>query len=76
MRLYAVYDLVKAEYLPPFLAKQDATANRDFQQGLTKIPTPNDFELHYLGEIDLDTGVITDNRPHKVIITLNTETDE
>lgn len=76
MRLYSVWDIIKAEYMPPFLAKQDATANREFQTALAKTPNPNDYELHYLATFDIETGEITDNRGHKVQISLKTETEE
>ena len=50
MKMYSVFDKVVAEFAPPFVAKNDATAVRNFMLGARKMPTVNDFQMFCVGE--------------------------
>lgn len=60
-RCYAVKDLKAAAFAPPFFLGRDEVAVRTFADAC-KDPThpmskhPDDYELHYLGEFDDETG--------------------
>jgi hypothetical protein len=56
--LYSVKDVVAQEFSPPFLAKNDEVALRQFSQFLTSLKgaSHSDFKLFQVGFFSLDTG--------------------
>lgn len=70
---YAVFDNKAEMYSQPFLEVANGTAVRavqDIVMNQTDHPFakhPKDFSLHRLGEFDEKTGVITAEKPHKII---------
>lgn len=62
--LYSVYDKVAGIYNPPFVAENDETAIRAFNNAMTKNPFSNDMALYKLGSFNDDMdGVITAIKP-------------
>lgn len=49
MKLYSVYDKVMKEFAPPFVAKNDDVAVRNYINGAKRIPNINDLQLFCLG---------------------------
>lgn len=70
---YAVFDKKADMYTPPFLEIKDGTAIRAVQDLVINnkdhpfAKHPSDFSLHRLGEFDETTGVITGQKPNKII---------
>jgi hypothetical protein len=63
-RLYALYDRKALYYLPPFVARSDADAERTFMEAVTTSETsisqyPADFDLVWMGAIDLYSGSLS-----------------
>lgn len=56
--LYTMYDRVAEEYGPPWAARNDAVAVRQFMSGMKDNPFPDDFWLYCIGSYDSNTGVI------------------
>lgn len=50
MRLYTVYDVIMKEFAPPFVAKNDDVAVRNYIAGAKRIPNINDLRLYMIGE--------------------------
>lgn len=63
--LYNVMDKVAEEYAPPFVAKNDAVALRQFNQMIKNLNV-NDYDLNFIGKYDTDTGLITVSLPEKL----------
>lgn len=65
MKMYTCRDTKVDHYLPPFLAANDATAQRMLQDG-ARDPTsllamhPEDFQLICIGEFNEQTGKVTE----------------
>lgn len=64
-RIYAVYDSLAQEMFGPLIVMpNDAAARRFFQDAVTGEGSriaehPEDYSLHFLGELDTETGVLT-----------------
>lgn len=63
-QLFSIRDNLSEEYAPPFMAKNESIAKRQYnnfirEQKLDK----NDFGLYLLGEYDTDLGVIESELP-------------
>lgn len=58
MKLYAIYDKVSEEHAPLFSVKTHRDAINVFRQTFKEVDYVRDFELHYFGEFDLNTGAI------------------
>lgn len=62
--LYCVYDKVTGVYNPPFVAENNETAVRSFNNAMQKHPFAADMALYALGTFGDDTdGVITAVQP-------------
>lgn len=63
-RVYCIYDKVAGVYNPPFVAENDATAQRSFNSALEKSPFRNDMSLYLIGTYNDDTdGSIDSCKP-------------
>lgn len=58
MKLYAIYDKVSEEHAPLFTVKTHRDAVNVFKQTFKEVDYVRDFELHYFGDFDLQTGAI------------------
>lgn len=75
MNLYAIMDTAAEELGPPFQAKNDATARRQYQELQKKSPFPEDFLLVYLGKYETTTvgeelsesGIIPDGSAPRIV---------
>jgi len=56
--LYSVEDKLAEEYGPPFTAKNDAIARRQFKNLSANMQQVEDFELWKLGTFDTESGEI------------------
>jgi len=70
-KIYAVHDIKAEIFNLPYFATNDEVAIRSFKGGVNDETTdlarnPEDYSLHYLGEYDMETGMITGEGP-KVI---------
>jgi len=70
-QIFSVYDR-KAQYYLPIFTSRTADALRQFGEIVTQSDTPiakypADFDLCRLGDIDLDTGLITPVHPEPLI---------
>ena len=66
-KIYCVYDKVSGLYNPPFIAENEATAVRAFNNAMSKSPFPGDMSLYSLGEFcDDTTGEIIASKPEFV----------
>ena len=74
MHLYVIFDEVAVECGPPFMAKTNGVALRNFGQFQQKTIAPDDHTLMIVGDIDVETCVITACEPRIVMATL--ELDE
>lgn len=60
MKIYAVKDCVVGEFMPQlYLFPNDDTAKRWFENAKDKADYPNDLQLYFISEIDLNTGFVT-----------------
>lgn len=64
MKLYSVFDRKGAYYLPLFQAHTDGEAVRQFMELVVSSETPisrfpSDYQLVWIGELDLHSGLIT-----------------
>jgi len=66
LKLYTVKDNVSDEFAPPFAAKNDPVAIRQFK-GLIKNLNPEDYDIYFLGKYDTDTGIIEMCLPEKLL---------
>lgn len=72
--IYTIYDEVAQEAGPPFLAKNDGVANRQYQELLLKNRLDRtEFTLHMIGEYDNQTMII---KPYDKIVILSVLTEE
>lgn len=58
MKLYAIYDKVSEEHAPLFCVKTHRDAVNVFKQTFKEVDYVRDFELHYFGSFDMQTGAI------------------
>lgn len=57
--VYSIYDRVVGTYSEPFIAVNKDSAIRRYKFMMSKAPmVAGDCDLYYLGNIDIDTGVI------------------
>lgn len=56
--MYAVYDRVSRRYGPIQLDLNDDVATRNFAEGIAEIKHKEDLSLMYLGEYNVESGVI------------------
>lgn len=75
LRSYAVYDKKAIMYDVPFFAKSDLFAKRKFimdvqqrQRSSMLSSFKDDFELHFVGEFNPDTGLYVNTDPSITII--------
>lgn len=62
--LYVVYDKVSSVYNPPFIAENDETAIRSFNNAMEKHPFAEDMALYKVGTFNDDTdGAIEAIKP-------------
>lgn len=54
-KVYSIYDKVANVYNPPFLAENDSTAQRSFNNALLNSPFRQDMSLYFLGTFNDDT---------------------
>lgn len=86
MKLYSIYDTIKNEMSPPFLAKTDGQAWREYHMLVGKDPYARDhtdeFHLYYLADFDMANGDIYDPQlgkltdktiPYRMIQSVDTE---
>lgn len=70
MRMYALFDRKAGGYSQPQLAQNDAVMIRSLKDGLPEgsMPRqhPEDFDVYFLGAMDMETGVIASSRPELV----------
>ncbi len=73
-KLYVFYDVTAQECNEPFTANNDGVALRNFSVALAK-QSPDfqaEFELHCIGEIDMETMVfVTEECPREVKVVLD-----
>lgn len=65
LQMYNVKDKVSEEFAPPFVAKNDAVALRQFNNLINNL-NPQDYSLYHIGQYDSDTGLITVTLPEKI----------
>lgn len=65
LNMYNVKDRVSDEFAPPYVAKNDAVALRQFNHLISNL-NPQDYELYCIGKYDTDTGLITVTLPEKI----------
>lgn len=74
MKIYSVYDEVMKEFAPPFVAKNDDVAVRNFVTGAKRIPNVNDLQLYCIGrwfpEQDKPVGTI---EPYEIAVNFGGE---
>lgn len=63
IKVYAIYDSKTTTYSPPWFARNNAAAIRNFQDLVndrqsTVSKHPEDYSLHYIGTFDDDTAQI------------------
>lgn len=71
MQAFAIYDSAAQTFSAPFFRPTEALAKRDFtemlgQPGMVS-KYPEDFALHRLFSVDLDTGEILDTDSFRVV---------
>lgn len=59
MKLFSIYDKVAKRYNAPFMCENEEVAKRSFNASVKGLDWAYDFELYQLGDIDVETGVIT-----------------
>lgn len=60
-KLYVVYDRIALEGCPPFAAKNDGVAQRNFDgflRGKVGVADPNDFRLYCVGSWDSERMLV------------------
>jgi hypothetical protein len=62
--MYTMYDRVAEEYGPPWTARNDAVAVRQFMSGMKENPFTDDFWLYCIGSYDSNSGQL-ESTPHK-----------
>ena len=64
LRIYTVFDRLAEDFAPPFFAKNNAVAHREYGNLLSsKRLNSNEYGLFYLGEYDTETAVIQPGPP-------------
>lgn len=71
--MYCLYDTVAESFYPPFVATNDAVADRKFCQLLAApedfwAKNPQDYRLYRVGSFDEQTGVCTGLRVEEMVI--------
>ncbi|AXL15210.1 nonstructural protein [Microviridae sp.] len=70
--LYSIYDQKTRVFDQPFLAENDATAQRMFERIQQSVPLmkehPSDFDLYYVGQFDSEDGLIKPTQTVQKII--------
>lgn len=60
--IFSIRDQKTSEFLHPFIEINDETAQREFYNTLSQVPTmsqhPTDFDLYEIGTFDTETGAI------------------
>lgn len=77
MNVYGIYDMAAGAYLAPFYQPNDATAIRVFRGSVNDgqsmfWQSPQDFTLHGLGEFDEESGLFTQDKGPRPIISAMT----
>lgn len=67
LQMYNVKDKISEEFAPPFVAKNDAVALRQFNHLINNL-NPQDYSLYHIGQYDSDTGLITVTLPEKICV--------
>lgn len=71
MQAFAIYDSASQSFSAPFFRPTEALAKRDFTEMLAQpgmvSKYPEDFALHRLFSVDLDTGEILDTDAFRVV---------
>jgi len=66
--MYAVHDLVAAEYMHPFAANNDRSAMRAYGAKLRDLGVSSeDFELVQVGTYDIETGIMTSEDHPRIV---------
>lgn len=70
--IYCVYDTIRAEMNPPFLANNDAHALRLHQSSLKEVPAEfqGEMELYMIGEVTVDTMELEGHAPRLIPMSL------
>jgi hypothetical protein len=58
LEIYAIKDLALGEFASIGLEKNDTLATRRFAKQLEQSETPEDYELWYVGKMDMENGKI------------------
>lgn len=61
MKLFSIYDKVAKRYNAPFMCENEEVAKRSFNASVKGLDWAFDFELYQVGDIDVETGIITPN---------------
>ena len=59
--IYTIYDSVSEVFNNPFVAINNASAIRSFQDGLADQPHKEDYHLYHCGDYNDNTGILTPN---------------
>jgi len=72
MKIYTIRDQVAGFFISPFMAENDAHAQRMFIVSLgDSFQHRADFSLHFVGSFDTETGEITPSDPMMVMAGLS-----
>ena len=73
-KVYTIMDIIAEESGPPFIAKNDGIAQRQFYSLLSAQKVNQDeYDLYEIGQYNPETMILTSIVPKKVQITLNSE---
>jgi hypothetical protein len=74
INLFSIYDKKAQSFSEPFKDINDATAQRTMENLLRDKRADNlvaahplDYELHYFGEMDTDTGIVDQSQARKIL---------
>lgn len=68
MRIYTIHDTAAQYFMPLFMAKTDAAAQRMFLQGMgDSFGHRSDYNLYHIGQFNDETGEIEPVVPHIIL---------
>lgn len=76
LQLYAIYDLVAEDFGPPFTAKNDAVACRNFLRSMPKEVNVREFVLYKIGSYCTVDGIVESQTPGQVEFNLKEVSNE
>lgn len=75
MKIYSVWDKCMESFAPPFVAKNDNVAVRNFLIGAKKLPNVDDLKLYCLGDWNDENDTVPFNPHPSVEVPINMGSD-